>query len=163
VATDWTAISLAALGVAGTISGGFVGAWIQQRGQQWQERQRQRDLASEVVGTLVQLHGELTPDQVIPKKQDLTSQEIRQLDDETEALEVRSRAAVAQLFALAARHPSDEVRNLALQLAEALPGALVSASRGALSHIRDAPSRVEDRARAETDHAKVRRLLAALL
>ena len=98
VATDWTAISLAALGVAGTISGGFVGAWIQQRGQQWQERQRQRDLASEVVGTLVQLHGELTPDQVIPKKQDLTSQEIRQLDDETEALEVRSRAAVAQLF-----------------------------------------------------------------
>jgi uncharacterized protein YcfJ len=48
VATDWTALGLAAIGVAGTIGGGFVGAWIQGRHQEQMERQRQQERSAEV-------------------------------------------------------------------------------------------------------------------
>ena len=61
MATDWTALGLAAIGVAGTIGGGFVGSWIQGRSQERMERQRQQERAAEVVGVAWQLHVDLTP------------------------------------------------------------------------------------------------------
>jgi hypothetical protein len=46
VAADWTTIALGALGVAGAIGGGFVGAWMQDRTQRHLELERDRTAKS---------------------------------------------------------------------------------------------------------------------
>jgi hypothetical protein len=76
VATDWTAISLAALGVGGTIVGGFLGAWMQRHGQELQELQRQRDFAAEVIATARQLLTDFAPDHLVRTDIDVLALEL---------------------------------------------------------------------------------------
>ena len=96
MATDWTAISLAALGVGGTIGGGFLGAWMQRHGQELQELQRQRDFAAEVIATARQLLTDFAPHS--------------RAGPRTDAMKGRIDAVSTQLYVLAVRHPSKKVR-----------------------------------------------------
>jgi hypothetical protein len=118
VATDWTALGLATIGVAGTIGGGFVGAWIQGRHQEQMERQRQQERAAEVVGVVWQLHLDTAPDLLaIDRVEGQATEAVMELMKRHDAVHPR-------LTMLGAWYPSAKVRDLALEASVAMHGAL---------------------------------------
>ena len=118
MATDWTSLGLAAIGVGGTIGGTFLGAWMQGRSQDRMHEQQQRERAAEVIGVALQLHLDTAPSRLKLK----SDQEalLRAFD----SLRERHYALRMQFLTLSAWHPSEKVKDLALEAASAMTNSL---------------------------------------
>jgi hypothetical protein len=108
------------LGLAGTLGGGFLGAWMQRQSQDRQEHRRQKDRDAEVVGTAYQLNIDAAPARLGLNRSpaELMAQMLE--------LMLPHDASRTQLWMLAARHESEEVRELATQASEMLVASFVA-------------------------------------
>jgi hypothetical protein len=121
VATDWGPVIQTGIGAVAAIGGGFVGAWWQARGQQRVERDRRRDRAAETAAAAVELLQDLDPYEVVEIDRSSYEAEVKALT--RRRLDVRG-----QLWVLAAGHPSKDVRERAIDVAQALGDSLAASS-----------------------------------
>jgi hypothetical protein len=121
VATDWGPVVQTGIGAVAAIGGGFVGAWWQARGQQRVERDRRRDRAAETAAAAVELLQDLDPYEVVEIDRSSYEAEVKALT--RRRLDVRG-----QLWVLAAGHPSKDVRERAIDAAQALGDSLAASS-----------------------------------
>lgn len=112
MATDWAPVIQTGIGAAAAISGGFVGAWWQARGQQRIERDRRRERAAEILGEAALLLDDA--DTKFKAIWHIPGHKV------TGPLAQRHQTLRNELFVLAAAHPSREVWTLSRQLEEAL-------------------------------------------
>ena len=113
MATDWAPVIQTGIGAAAALGGGFIGAWWQARAQQRIERGRQRDRAAQSIAAAVELLQDLDPYRLVNIGPSSQKAELKRLTQRR--LDVRG-----QLWVLAAGHPSRDVRELAINAAQAL-------------------------------------------
>jgi hypothetical protein len=121
VATDWAPVIQTGIGAAAALGGGFVGAWWQARAQQRIERDRRRDRAAQATAAAVELLQDLDPYRVVHVGPSSYKAELKRLTQRR--LDVRG-----QLWVLAAGHPSKDVRELAINAAQALGDSLTAST-----------------------------------
>ena len=155
MATDWTAVTLGALGVAGTIGGGFIGAWMQDRTQRHLERERDRDRQAQFVAEAFQLHIDLAPSRF----DGLSPQE---LQDRINELTPRHDAILTQLWIIGVQNP--DLRMLSQQVAAALTESLEKSAGFVHARHRGMPAENEKlRKQAQVQSALTEQELAKLL
>lgn len=114
MATDWAPVIQTGIGAAAAIGGGFVGAWMQGRGQQRLEQYRRRERFAEVLADVMSLLEDINPRQVRFGYK-LSDPDKFHGDSEARQGTIRTR-----LLVLAAGHPESDVRSLARRLDKAV-------------------------------------------
>jgi hypothetical protein len=152
-----TAILVAVAGGAGAFAGAAFSAWLSQHGRRKERRQEQQRADAAVLGPVMAFLTDVDPDRLgFNIRPDVTEQEkvMSPLRDRLDGIH-------GSLLVLAAGHPSDQVSDLARQLAIAVRSTFTSAAWLVQDLIRH--SELSYRDKAKEDHEQARTLAEDLL